>query len=308
MKKIIYINVFLLIIILFSNVCYAGNIDKDISVKAKSEYKLEGAVEGEKVSNTQQVAKLDDGTIITANGIFDDAISLMVMPIKKNMKKEWEWLQSVTEELGINKSAYDIFFINTRGEKVDLGAGSQISVMSQDKTTDVSVFYIEPDGEKSRLKAILEEYVVKFKMVKNGYYALLVSNDKLLTEKLNKIENKNKDKNNDNANKNGSEGNSGNKNNTDDGKLDDSSNNEDGDNDDLGDSDIEEKNKDKGQDNNDDDNSVKKDKDEYTEFSGEDDGDWTVFIICFILLTLILFAVILYKRKKKDEKDENEKE
>lgn len=296
MKKTIYLSVVMLGIFLLSGVCYAGNIDKSIPIKAKSEYILEGAVEGERKSNTELVAKLDDGTVITANGVFDEAVSLMVMPIKKNMKKEWDWLQSVTEELGINKSAYDIFFINTMGEKVDLGAGSQISVMSQDKTTDVSVFYIESDGEKSRLKAILEEYVVKFKMVKNGYYALLVANNDLLTETLKKTENKKNDGRDDNNKKN----------NTGDSKLNDGGNNENGDNDDnLEDSDEEEKNKDKGQENDDDDNSVKKDTDEYTEISGEEDGDWSIFIICFILLTLILFGVILYKRKNKDE---NEKE
>jgi hypothetical protein len=117
--------------------------------------------------------ELEDGTVIRATGEFEDTVRLMVMPITKSMTKEWNWLQSVTKKIGENKSCYDIFFINSSGKRVDGGEGSQISVMTNSKIKNLAVYYIESNGKEKKLDSTVEEYVVKFKMMKNGYYTLL---------------------------------------------------------------------------------------------------------------------------------------
>lgn len=177
MKKIVCALTFLLSFVVYVVESYGTEIEKDIPVNAKTEVVMEGVKEGVRVKNDEIKVEMDDGTIIRAQGEFEDTIRLMVMPIKKSMKKEWNWLQKATKKIGINKSAYDIFFVNSKGIRVDAGKGSQISVMSRDRQKDINVYFIESDGVQSKLKSKIEEYVVKFKMVKNGYYTLVIAND-----------------------------------------------------------------------------------------------------------------------------------
>lgn len=177
MKKIVCVLTFLFSFIMCGVNCYGAEIEKDIPVNAKTEVIMEGVKEGVRVKENEIKVEMDDGTIIRAEGEFEDTIRLMVMPIKKSMKKEWNWLQKATKRIGINKSAYDIFFVNSKGVRVDAGKGSQISVMSRDRLKDINVYFIGDNGENSKLKSKIEEYVVKFKMVRNGYYTLVISND-----------------------------------------------------------------------------------------------------------------------------------
>lgn len=177
MKKIVCALTFLLSFVVCGVESYGAEIEKDIPINAKTEVVMEGVKEGVRVKNDEIKVEMDDGTIIRAQGEFEDTIRLMVMPIKKSMKKEWNWLQKATKKIGINKSAYDIFFVNSKGMRVDAGKGSQISVMSRDRQKDINVYFIESDGVQSKLKSKIEEYVVKFKMVKNGYYTLVIAND-----------------------------------------------------------------------------------------------------------------------------------
>ena len=52
------------------------------------------------------------------------------------------------KKIGINKSAYDIFFVNSKGVRVDAGKGSQISVMSRDRLKDINVYKSTKIGVK----------------------------------------------------------------------------------------------------------------------------------------------------------------
>lgn len=177
MKKMVCILTFLFSFIMCGVTCYGAEIEKDIPVNAKTEVIMEGVKEGVRVKDNEIKVEMDDGTIIKAEGEFEDTVRLMVMPIKKSMKKEWNWLQKITKRIGVNKSAYDIFFINSKGVRVDAGKGSQISVMSRDRLKDINVYFIGSNGGQSKLKSKIEEYVVKFKMVRNGYYTLVIAND-----------------------------------------------------------------------------------------------------------------------------------
>ncbi len=173
MKKIISTIVFALALCGISVVSYASEIEKDISVNAKTQYDITDVVEGVRVDTDEIKVELEDGTVIRATGEFEDTIRLMVMPITKSMTKEWNWLQSVTKKIGENKSCYDIFFINSSGKRVDGGEGSEISVMTNSKIKNLVVYYIEASGQEKKLDSTVEEYAVKFKMMKNGYYTLL---------------------------------------------------------------------------------------------------------------------------------------
>lgn len=173
MRKLVSILVFAITIVGMYSFSYASEIEKDIAVNAKTQYEITDVVEGVRVDEDEIEVELGDGTVIRATGEFEDTIRLMVMPITKSMTKEWNWLQSVTKKIGENKSAYDIFFINSLGKRVDGGEGSQISVMTNSKMKDLSVYYIESTGKETKLESTMEEYVVKFKMMKNGYYTLL---------------------------------------------------------------------------------------------------------------------------------------
>ena len=267
---------------LLQEFCYAAEVEQDIPVNAKSEVLVEGAIEGVRVNDEEIKVEMDDGTVITAQGEFEESIRLMVMPIKKSMKKEWNWLQDVMKRIGVNKSAYDIFFVNSAGVRVDGCQGSQISVMSRDRLKDIHVYFIDSEGEQSKLKSKIEEYVVKFKMVRNGYYTLVIANEKQMD--LSKDNDSIKDIT----------------------QKDDTSS-EDKSSD--GKSDSEEKSDDEDSD----DGSGKKVDGSQSSSSKKEtdslDMKYILLIVGVFLVTGIIFKIILLKRKKDEEdKDENEDE
>ena len=99
MKKSVYVLLFIFTLVLVEGIwcgfndaynrSYAAEIEKDIPVNAKTEVVMEGIKEGVRVTDKEIKVELDDGTIITAQGEFEETIRLMVMPIKKSMKEEW---------------------------------------------------------------------------------------------------------------------------------------------------------------------------------------------------------------------------
>ena len=304
MKKSAYVLLFIFTLVLVEGIwcgfndaynrSYAAEIEKDIPVNAKTEVVMEGIKEGVRVTDKEIKVELDDGTIITAQGEFEETIRLMVMPIKKSMKEEWSWLQNATKRIGINKSAYDIFFINSSGIRVDGGKGSQISVMSRDRLKVIHVYFIDSEGEQSKLKSKIEEYVVKFKMVRNGYYTLVIANEK--KAELNKDDNKIEEvinNNNDNSDKNTD------KLDTENDKSENKNESEKNDNNNEDDDILDKDNSDKD---NSDNNKVKPDGSQNDENDNQGiNYRFILMIVGIFLVTGIIFIIILFKRKKDDE-------
>ena len=137
---------------------------------------IEGAIEGVKTSDNEIQVELNNGMRISAMGDFEESIRLMVKEIKSK-RKEWDWVNSLTKDIGINKGIYDIFFVNSKGVKVNTGRGTKISILSREKLQKADVYYIRTSSERLKLKSWKEEYTVKFRMIENGYYTLIL-NDK----------------------------------------------------------------------------------------------------------------------------------
>lgn len=137
---------------------------------------IEGAIEGVKTSDNEIQVELTNGMVISAMGDFEESIRLMVKEIKSK-RKEWDWVNSLTKDIGTNKGLYDIFFVNSKGVKVNTGKGTKISILSREKLQKADVYYIRTSSERLKLKSWKEEYTVKFRMIENGYYTLIL-NDK----------------------------------------------------------------------------------------------------------------------------------
>ena len=283
MKKALFVLLIIINICVVSTSSYAANMEDDFNVYAKAEVTIKDVVVAKKdVSTGEYIAKMPDGVIVKAKpkSKIPDTIQLMVMPIKKNINKEWEWLQSITKTLGVNKSAYDIFFVNSKGERVNTSNGCEISVISTERRQDVHVFYIDSDGEKSELRSRIENYAVKFNMVKNGFYTLLVK-----TKNSDKEFDFIKDKD----------------------KLDedDGSNKEDGEDEEGKDSEENEKLDDENKDNAD-----SKDDENYDEMlegyqsevddviDEESEINWIIIGIILALIIVIIVVYVIFKRKK----------
>lgn len=98
---------------------------------------LKESIEGVKNDNGDIIVKLNDGTIISANGAFDDQIRLMVRVIKKT-RKEWSWIKNITKKYGKSTIAYDIFFVNSIGKRVNANV-----IKKEDKDSNsISWIYI----------------------------------------------------------------------------------------------------------------------------------------------------------------------
>ena len=163
-----------------------GNYDK-VNMYDKlannNDYKtdIEGATEGVKTSDNEIQVELNNGMIISAMGDFEESIRLMVKEIKSK-RKEWNWVNSLTKDIGINKGIYDIFFVNSKGVKVNTGRGTKISILSREKLQKADVYYIRTSSERLKLKSWKEEYTVKFRMIENGYYTLILNDKNNLIE------------------------------------------------------------------------------------------------------------------------------
>lgn len=313
-----------------SNVSYTWCI-----VKAASNNTVTTVTEGTRTNKSEFVANLGDGTIVTVRGDFSNSIKLMVKSISSK-EKVWSWIKTITEDVGISKEAFDIFFVNNSGNRVNTGKGTKISILSSDRKQDIEVYYIQSTGKKQKLKSTKEEYTVQFNMIENGYYTLLTSDQSLQLEKhqngniTNKTNNNNNNPNNynnkdDSNNNNHSENVNNNNNNNDDNTDKNSSDNKDktqnNDSNQIEDENTNEdsENKDSEASNNTDGSQTE----ESTEYNDSDEasvnvtGDasqdesntnsskennWlvTIVIILIILITVILFIIIL-KKQKKDE-------
>ena len=142
---------------------------------------IEGAIEGVKTSDNEIQVELNNGMRISAIGDFEESIRLMVKEIKSK-RKEWDWVNSLTKDIGINKGIYDIFFVNSKGVKVNTGRGTKISILSREKLQKADVYYIRTSSERLKLKSWKEEYTVKFRMIENGYYTLILNDKNNLIE------------------------------------------------------------------------------------------------------------------------------
>ncbi|MBE5934336.1 MAG: hypothetical protein E7262_00915 [Lachnospiraceae bacterium] len=305
MKNKLFILLVMILCVTLCVPCYAQNIksDKEIEeekdVTVKSEVVIDDVYASEKDPVTGDlVVKLPKGPVIRAAGKFEDTIRLMIRPIKKEKKRqEWNWLQGITKKVGVNKSAYDIFFVNSKGIRVEAGRGCEVSVISNEKRQDVFVYYIENSGDKRQLKSYIEEYVVKFKMVKNGYYTLLVKNgDKELEEDFSKGDDDKSDKDKDKDKQ------------EEDDELSDKDKQDDDDDKDQEEEDNEEEDDDDSEDDKEPDGAALDD--DLQELTAQSEQiDIKVLVIAITILVLLLFLIFfLWKKKKKEEEEEGEGE
>lgn len=155
---------------------------------------LKESIEGIKNDKGDIIVKLNDGTIISANGNFDEQIRLMVRAIKKT-RKEWTWIKNITKNFGNSIFAYDIFFVNSSGIRVNTNTKTNISIISREKNKNIEVYYLDSNSNSVKLNSKKENYTIKFTMNKNGYYSLVIDdkNNNLNDEIVNKNINQNSD-------------------------------------------------------------------------------------------------------------------
>ena len=110
---------------------------------------IEGAIEGVKTSDNEIQVELNNGMRISAMGDFEESIRLMVKEIKSK-RKEWDWVNSLTKDIGINKGIYDIFFVNSKGVKVNTGKGEN----NFRPTPSSGLFKTSPIQSEQRYKTI----------------------------------------------------------------------------------------------------------------------------------------------------------
>ena len=311
MKKLVVISSIIILIYMFTIPAYAANISDGFNVDAKTSYEIKDVVVGVEDEKTGElVAKLPDGVVIKAKGRFSETIRLMVMPIRKETNEEWNWLQSITKTTGVNKSAYYFFFMDDKGKRVEAGEGCEISVKSNVRTQNVHVYYITSGGLKKELKSFIEDYVVKFNMVRNGFYTLTVrDSNKDIEQDLKKDEDgiKGKDK-----YKNNKDNKDNKDNNDEDDKKDNNEDEKDksDDQEDVSDGEKEEDGGDGDDEINDDDAYDSDDSEEVQLGSGtsnmqeKEPINWGIIIVILIIMIIIFIIFIIISRKKKKEDED----
>lgn len=113
----------------------------------------------------------DNGVTITINTILTDNFTVIVHQISQDEKDCYEWIASCISHDFVNFTAYDIYCLNTSGERVELPTNAEITI-SPISLID-SVLWLSYDGEASTISHIVNEQKLTFKTVGNGGYYLL---------------------------------------------------------------------------------------------------------------------------------------
>lgn len=124
----------------------------------------------------------DDGVQITVSGT-EAELLLVIHRISEEETECYDWMKSCLPETVVSFVPYDIYFINSSGDRKELSSGVEISISTTKEDgqvsvpsvadTEVSVLHLSYDGEVTVLSHTVKDGRVVFETIeKRGYYLL----------------------------------------------------------------------------------------------------------------------------------------
>ncbi len=113
-----------------------------------------------------------DGTEITVKPqTVVDGLTLVVYPIPQTDAEAYKWFEEATTELGNKRYYYDIYFVDTAGNRVD-GGKCEVTVTLPEGYGTPNIAILNKDGKLTTVTNSVDGGKVKFTMSENGYYVL----------------------------------------------------------------------------------------------------------------------------------------
>ncbi|MCD8131513.1 MAG: hypothetical protein LUE16_09610 [Lachnospiraceae bacterium] len=120
---------------------------------------------------------LPDGTVITADGsTLEDGLLLVAELVTESDAADvCAWISSILQDKGSDLTAYDIYFVDSTGNRCDAAGQTTITITLSTAYENPSVYRVAADGTVVQMEITVENGAISFVMGGNGYYALLES-------------------------------------------------------------------------------------------------------------------------------------
>lgn len=149
-----------------------------IGVYAMAKFEIEGEFSAPVVGDEATVV-LDDGVRISAKNTPDGSCRLVIIPFSQNDTTAYKWVTDSIKDKGAPLHAYDIFFIDNEGNRIN-AEGALITLSCPHCTSeDAVVCSLTPNGTSKLLSAAGSRNSLSFTTDGSHYY---VSCEKLKNE------------------------------------------------------------------------------------------------------------------------------
>lgn len=137
-------------------------------------------IEGEKnyftapVKNGESEIHLPDGTVIKAEDISEDCLTLVVYPVTEQDEDAWKWFLACMEGKGGSIVPYEIYFINKDGDWFPAD-GAAVSISLPNSIKAPAVFSLDRDGTAAGLSSETADGKIAFRTDGSRYYVIAES-------------------------------------------------------------------------------------------------------------------------------------
>lgn len=127
------------------------------------------------IENGVATVSIEDVTI-TATGIPEEAVSMIVVPISESEEEAYAWFVKCLADVGTPLAIYDIYFLTADGSRMNAD-GVSITMDYPYEAGKLSVYAISTDSNRENLSATIADGKVTFVASGSHYYVLTEEKD-----------------------------------------------------------------------------------------------------------------------------------
>lgn len=115
---------------------------------------------------------LKDGTKVTATGIKEDGLKLIIVPVVSTDTASWNWYNQIFKNVGTKLFPFDVYFVDQNDKVVEVGSEVDVSVTLPQKYATPLLYKVESNGKLTLVKSTLNGNVLTFKANSDATYCL----------------------------------------------------------------------------------------------------------------------------------------